>query len=716
MTGFRKRLKRSLAGHLRGYNPDTSLEICEMKDLLPIRAFLTQVYGLVSFITGHCYFLNLVLSEMDEPRKARCGLDNESALSIQVKINDLQTCGSLIGEHSKYFLSIHERLGKHGTELMKTLADLEIVIGKDLTKMARERITLFKMTVNALLRGSNELVDLLRKESDRMILESKAESHILERMRRDMDEMRLQIQMLKDGKRASGVLNNHCGSYYVERVICSGTNISEGSCSEDDDELPYFDAFSVRQMSIRQTLASPPFISLTLLKRSHHCPLNQALCTLCQYPAATGSLRKISGAQRGAHTSTLQAVIHVFCVAHVECVMYLITETRHRRVSVPFRPQTSVNYLNMMKNCIGKDLSRIAMPVNFNEPLSALQRATEDLEYACLLHQAASLRDDHEQLAHVAAFAISAYSTMGSRSTKPFNPLLGETFEFDRSADLGWRSIAEQVSHHPPTSAMHVEGRGWTLDQSYTLTTKFKGKSLSVTPIGSTYITFEQTSNKYVYEKATTSTTVTNPLTGKLHTENHGDVTVRNVKSGDTCVLKFHQAGYFSREVPRKVTGVVYDSLGNSKFLIEAVWDKYVEIYRVTSDKLDTEYCDTDGGRRICADADKMHNFTQFAIELNEPEEGVAPSDSRRRPDQRLMEEGHWDEANAVKQRLEELQRRRKGAFEKSHPGEKYSPRWFRVRDEDTMTDRNDVYEYTNEYWQSKKEGNWGDSMAIFDL
>ncbi|KHN76445.1 Oxysterol-binding protein 1 [Toxocara canis] len=659
MTGFRKRLKRSLAGHLRGRKSRAN-SVAQPDPVAMILKAATQPQTSSvspSFASSNSNASDYVLSEMDEPRKARCGLDNESALSIQVKINDLQTCGSLIG--------------KHGTELMKTLADLEIVIGKDLTKMARERITLFKMTVNALLRGSNELVDLLRKESDRMILESKAESHILERMRRDMDEMRLQIQMLKDGKRASGVLNNHC----------------EGSCSEDDDELPYFDAFSVRQMSIRQTL-----------KRSHHCPLNQALCTLCQYPAATGSLRKISGAQRGAHTSTLQA------------------ETRHRRVSVPFRPQTSVNYLNMMKNCIGKDLSRIAMPVNFNEPLSALQRATEDLEYACLLHQAASLRDDHEQLAHVAAFAISAYSTMGSRSTKPFNPLLGETFEFDRSADLGWRSIAEQVSHHPPTSAMHVEGRGWTLDQSYTLTTKFKGKSLSVTPIGSTYITFEQTSNKYVYEKATTSTTVTNPLTGKLHTENHGDVTVRNVKSGDTCVLKFHQAGYFSREVPRKVTGVVYDSLGNSKFLIEAVWDKYVEIYRVTSDKLDTEYCDTDGGRRICADADKMHNFTQFAIELNEPEEGVAPSDSRRRPDQRLMEEGHWDEANAVKQRLEELQRRRKGAFEKSHPGEKYSPRWFRVRDEDTMTDRNDVYEYTNEYWQSKKEGNWGDSMAIFDL
>lgn len=52
-----------------------------------------------------------------------------------------------------------------------------------------------------------------------------------------------------------------------------------------------------------------------------------------------------------------------------------------------------------------------------------------------------------------------------------------------------------------------------------------------------------------------------------------------------------------------------------------------------------------------------MYYFTALALTLNEPEEGVAPTDSRRRPDQRLMEEGRWDEANGEKQRLEEKQR-----------------------------------------------------------
>lgn len=55
--------------------------------------------------------------------------------------------------------------------------------------------------------------------------------------------------------------------------------------------------------------------------------------------------------------------------------------------------------------------------------------------------------------------------------------------------------------------------------------------------------------------------------------------------------------------------------------------------------------------------AENMYYFSSLALTLNEAEEGVAPTDSRQRPDQRLMEAGRWDEANAEKQRLEEKQR-----------------------------------------------------------
>lgn len=55
--------------------------------------------------------------------------------------------------------------------------------------------------------------------------------------------------------------------------------------------------------------------------------------------------------------------------------------------------------------------------------------------------------------------------------------------------------------------------------------------------------------------------------------------------------------------------------------------------------------------------AEYMYYFSELALTLNAWEAGTAPTDSRLRPDQRLMENGRWDEANAEKQRLEEKQR-----------------------------------------------------------
>lgn len=43
------------------------------------------------------------------------------------------------------------------------------------------------------------------------------------------------------------------------------------------------------------------------------------------------------------------------------------------------------------------------------------------------------------------------------------------------------------------------------------------------------------------------------------------------------------------------------------------------------------------------------YGFSDFAASLNEPERGVAPTDSRLRPDQRIMEEQDFNRANEEK-------------------------------------------------------------------
>lgn len=44
---------------------------------------------------------------------------------------------------------------------------------------------------------------------------------------------------------------------------------------------------------------------------------------------------------------------------------------------------------DIIKDSIGQDLSKITVPVFFNEPLSVLQKQAQALEYAELLTQAA---------------------------------------------------------------------------------------------------------------------------------------------------------------------------------------------------------------------------------------------------------------------------------------------------------------------------------------
>ena len=48
---------------------------------------------------------------------------------------------------------------------------------------------------------------------------------------------------------------------------------------------------------------------------------------------------------------------------------------------------------------------------------------------------------------------------------------------------IRWHPL-EQVSHHPPALSTYAEGAGWTLYQEFTMSSKFRGQYLSITPSG----------------------------------------------------------------------------------------------------------------------------------------------------------------------------------------------------------------------------------------
>jgi hypothetical protein len=45
-----------------------------------------------------------------------------------------------------------------------------------------------------------------------------------------------------------------------------------------------------------------------------------------------------------------------------------------RRTRIPDKPEFNLNLWSILKSFIGKDLTKIPLPVNWNEPLSMLQR------------------------------------------------------------------------------------------------------------------------------------------------------------------------------------------------------------------------------------------------------------------------------------------------------------------------------------------------------
>lgn len=134
----------------------------------------------------------------------------------------------------------------------------------------------------------------------------------------------------------------------------------------------------------------------------------------------------------------------------------------------------------------GMDLYRIAVPPSVLEPRSMLERLSC---YACpssLILNVSLMKSPEQRLLSVLRYIIAMFGTIpkqGIMSSKPYNPVLGEEFKckWDHGGNNFTVFVAEQVSHHPPVSAFHMENRKKNIIFHGTLTpkSKFHGNSLS---------------------------------------------------------------------------------------------------------------------------------------------------------------------------------------------------------------------------------------------
>ncbi|VDO37725.1 unnamed protein product [Onchocerca flexuosa] len=381
--------------------------------------------------------------------------------------------------------------------------------------------------------------------------------------------------------------------------------------------------------------------------------------------------------------------------------------------------KSELSIWSVLKKCIGKDLTRISIPVVFNEPLSFLQRLAEYMEYAELLEKANKCTDAVERFEYVAAFIVSSLSCNYMRLSKPFNPLWFETYELDRSEKSNYRFIAEQVSHHPPKSALHAESKSYEFDGVVSPRLKFWGTCIEVQPSGTFQLKLLNYSEIYTWKAL--NVTVHNIVMGQMYMQlantnfkwnlininwdfffQEGYLHVQ-CNTGLECKLSFKNndngpsrrstffQGYISKQ--EKILRAIY---GNwTAFLatcditnFEFRYNNWLEIGKqfFQNCSIPKDIPLIQGSKLIWknhprpsnSSAVSMYNFTSFTFLLNDPAgitDLLPPTDSRRRPDIRLLEAGQAEAAEKEKERLEIKQRQARALMR--YTKEKL-PKWFK--------------------------------------
>ncbi|KAF9881985.1 oxysterol-binding protein [Colletotrichum karsti] len=391
-----------------------------------------------------------------------------------------------------------------------------------------------------------------------------------------------------------------------------------------------------------------------------------------------------------------------------------------RRTKIPPALVQPPSLIAFVRKNVGKDLSTISMPVSANEPISLLQRVAEQLEYAQLLDQAARQKESKDRLLYVTAFAVSQFSSGRAKERairKPFNPLLGETFEMLRTEQEvpgGFRLVVEKVCHRPVRLAMQADSADWSFSQSPAPSQKFWGKSAEITTEGRVRVALrlpDGTDELYSWTHATMF--LRNVVMGEKYVEPVGVMQICNDSTGAKASVEFRSKGMFGgrgEDVQVETYGPDGVHTGSSLSgtwtgglrVVEAGKAAGQEIWRVG---------------KLVDNAANTYGMTTFAAALNEVTEiekgRLPPTDSRLRPDQRLAEKGDLDQAEEWKVKLEEAQRARRRVLEEK--GEEHKPKWFVKAGQGPEGE--EVWKLRtgkDSYWEERSKGTWSGVEDIF--
>ncbi|CDF33976.1 unnamed protein product [Chondrus crispus] len=360
-----------------------------------------------------------------------------------------------------------------------------------------------------------------------------------------------------------------------------------------------------------------------------------------------------------------------------------------------------------LASVVGMDVMnmRLSLPIWLFEPSTALTRMIETFEFSDLLDRAATSDDPVLRDCLVAAFVISAFSHT-ERVRKPFNPVLGESFEYTHPLN-GMRFYAEQVEHHPPVSVSHCEGKGWEAGEVVDIAATFHGNSIEVRNVGSRYINLHKTGDRYSWTLP--QALVSNLFVGGAFVDHFGTVELKNETTGTSATLNLTQCGWFSAG-RYEVAGELLDSNATKIVLFKGAWNKFLDCERVAKAKGEgtnrlwmagSHLLSEEEGGGVTGVYANCTKFTKKILSLHSDHAlELPPNDSRFRPDRLALEKGNRTVAAEEKIRIEQMQRDRRAAAKKrvESGGGKIQPRYFRKVAEDKQ-----LWEPIGNYWTDSR-------------
>ena len=318
---------------------------------------------------------------------------------------------------------------------------------------------------------------------------------------------------------------------------------------------------------------------------------------------------------------------------------------------------------NIVKEMITAMTQNKPAPVYFNEPLSMCQRQCEKFYYLNLLNKACQeTKNKALQLAYISAFIIGELFLSINRNLKPFNPIIGETYEYFDNEN-NFRYYSEQVSHNPQITAFIGETPDFALYGDTKNTTSFrilKG-AMELSFMNKVHLHIKSTNDHFVYNRP--SIMVKGFLKPPLHNDYSGTTIIENESFPEyKAEIKFIEESW-TNSVLGLIEGKIYNE-DNTIYLIKGNWNE--NIYLIDENDKDNkiDLLNIDSNQEYLKNGiEGNYELPSICYNLNYMDENLEKNlpenDSRFRKDMRLLEEADdTKEAQIYKEKYEEKQRK----------------------------------------------------------